>query len=542
MPKARLVFDGDNIYTEKDARIYKLKSDISTKIDGIPWVVDSLDSTSATDALSANMGRTLQDQINSLSWTGKFLSTWDCTTWLPGTNPQEDPYTYKVWDYYVVSAVWATNYKPHWGTYTQWVPSTTVEAENVWINDKYYFDWADWVRIPDTSIQISIDTALSTTSTNAVENRAIANAVNAKQDIVSDLSTIRTWAGKWATALQPNDNISQLTNNVGYQTAGDVASAIAWKQDILSAWDWISISNNTVTNTKPWPAISGTAPANPTEWMLWYDSTNDVLKSYDWSNWNEVGSDAADINTKTFYLSSTSDLTTAQAALDWYNAGKNAIICYNEEYYIYASKSSSFIIFYTDNRFRDNSSNSYTTLYQKYVQILFSWNTATSISQWNNPALNCVNVLMTDKNYSTPYTPQYNGSPATKKYVDDSVADVIPSWGTAPQNPQEWDLWYDTANHVLKIYNWITWETVDTDSDTTYTAWNGINISAQNEISVDTTVVATQSDITNITNTVNWLVSDTAFSSSWDWDTTHAPSKNAIYDVLGDVETLLANL
>jgi hypothetical protein len=37
-------------------------------------------------------------------------------------------------------------------------------------------------------------------------------------------------------------------------------------------------------------------------------------------------------------------------------------------------------------------------------------------------------------------------------------------------------------------------------------------------------------------------ISDTAFGSSWNWDTTHAPSKNAIYDVLWDVETLLAAL
>lgn len=401
MPKARLVFDGDNIYTEKDARIYKLKSDISTKIDGIPGVVDSLDSTSATDALSANMGRTLQGQINSLSWTGKFLSTWDCTTWLPGTNPQEDPYTYKVWDYYVVSTVWATNYKPHWGTYTQWVPSTTVETENVWINDKYYFDWADWVRIPDTSIQISIDSALSTTSTNAVENRAIANAVNAKQDIISDLNTIRTWAGKWATALQPNDNISQLTNNVGYQTAGDVASAIAWKQDILSAWDWISISNNTVTNTKPGTAVSSVAPSNPTEWMLWYDTINHVLKIYNWTDWETVDTDSD-----------------------------------------------------------------------------------TTYTAWNGINIDANNEISVDTSVI-----------ATKQYVDDSVADVIPSWGTAPQNPQEWDLWYDTVNHVLKIYNWTSWETVDTDTNTTYTAWNGINIDANNEISVDTTIIPTQADL-----------------------------------------------
>lgn len=31
-------------------------------------------------------------------------------------------------------------------------------------------------------------------------------------------------------------------------------------------------------------------------------------------------------------------------------------------------------------------------------------------------------VLETDRNYTTPYTPQYDGSPATKKYVDDAIA------------------------------------------------------------------------------------------------------------------------
>lgn len=41
-----------------------------------------------------------------------------------------------------------------------------------------------------------------------------------------------------------------------------------------------------------------------------------------------------------------------------------------------------------------------------------------STSWWNQKVL-CTNV-----NYSTPYTPQYNWSPATKKYVDDSVSAI----------------------------------------------------------------------------------------------------------------------
>lgn len=35
-----------------------------------------------------------------------------------------------------------------------------------------------------------------------------------------------------------------------------------------------------------------------------------------------------------------------------------------------------------------------------------------------------MNFLDLSTNYTVPYTPQYNGSPATKKYVDDLVGDV----------------------------------------------------------------------------------------------------------------------
>ena len=94
--------------------------------------------------------------------------------------------------------------------------------------------------------------------------------------------------------------------------------------------------------------------------MAWYDTTNDVLKVYNGSSWDEVGSGSGDVsgpgsstdgnitvfdgatgklikdsgvaisdlNTKTFYISSTSDTTNAQKAINWYVAGKNPIIVY----------------------------------------------------------------------------------------------------------------------------------------------------------------------------------------------------------------------
>lgn len=35
---------------------------------------------------------------------------------------------------------------------------------------------------------------------------------------------------------------------------------------------------------------SATAPSNPALWDLWYDTTNDVMKVYDGSQWNSIGS------------------------------------------------------------------------------------------------------------------------------------------------------------------------------------------------------------------------------------------------------------
>lgn len=46
----------------------------------------------------------------------------------------------------------------------------------------------------------------------------IFNLIDTKQDVISDLATIRNGANKGATALQPNDDISKLTNDVGYLT------------------------------------------------------------------------------------------------------------------------------------------------------------------------------------------------------------------------------------------------------------------------------------------------------------------------------------
>jgi len=246
MATGRLIFDGDKIYTEKKKRVHKLTPEVETKIDAIPGVVDDATSISSTDALSARMGKVLQDQINELKSMWRFLSTWNCQTGLPTTDPLDDPYDYRIGDYYIVSTVSnQINYRPFGATYISWQASVTVETDTVAINDWYLYDGNSWILQHQQAITISIDSDLSTTSTNAVENRVVTNALLTKQNVISDLATIRAWAAAWNTAVQPWDSLSVLDNTATwYQTAWDVASAVAWK---ANASDVTALGNRVTT-------------------------------------------------------------------------------------------------------------------------------------------------------------------------------------------------------------------------------------------------------------------------------------------------------
>ena len=90
----------------------------------------------------------LQEQIDVLSWLGKFLSLWDCAWWEPMSFPLETPYTYSTWDYYLVwnvsSATPPVDYRPTWSEWDD-VASQTAETEVVEIWDVYIYDWTVWL-------------------------------------------------------------------------------------------------------------------------------------------------------------------------------------------------------------------------------------------------------------------------------------------------------------------------------------------------------------------------------------------------------------
>lgn len=269
-------------------------------------VVDNLNSSSSTDALSANQWNVLNSKINDLMGLGKFLSLWDCSTWQPISFPLATPYTYTTWDYFLVetvsSATPPVNYKPTGSSYTG-AASSTAETDEVEVWDIYIYDWSTWL------LQLNHGKTVS-----------FANI-----------------------AWQPSDN----TN---------LANAL---------------------NSK---------------------------------------ADDSDVNTKTFYLSSTSDTTNAQSAYDRASDGKNALVVYSWDTYIPTSISSTQFVLRSNKIYQDG-----TNLKNDLMTMTVSSDVVTWIT------VNTSNVVTSGLplNNTISYTPSNNYNPATKKYVDDNMTDAV---------------------------------------------------------------------------------------------------------------------
>lgn len=193
-----------------------------------------------------------------------------------------------------------------------------------------------------------------------------------------------------------------------------VDTELAKKQDLLTAWDNITIAQ---------------------------DGTDLVI--------------SADVNTKAFYVENDQDLTTAQEVLDWYNAGNNPIVIYNNTAYVLTPSEAypSSLAFASAKMFYMRT-DSDTGSWIEYFLISYSWDNVT----WISISGTTISFIETDRNYSIPYIPPYDWSPATKIYVDSNVLARVDS--SEPSNPLTWQLWYDTANSVLKVHDGTAWQTV----------------------------------------------------------------------------------
>lgn len=166
--------------------------------------------------------------------------------------------------------------------------------------------------------------------------------------------------------------------------------------------------------------------------------TNTIEKVY--KNGTEYSFKDPNVNTKTFTLSWTSDLTTAQAIYDYYVAWNNPIMKQGTISYTCGWVFPTEMTMTATETLEDHSSNSYTSLYiHTFVFALNSW-TVTGITTADGDLWTYLSI---GAGYSTPYIPTSDGDPATKKYVDDAIWAIPPSW---IQNDTTW-----TTTTVTKI-------------------------------------------------------------------------------------------
>lgn len=458
---------GDGVYLQKNDRILTLTDKAKVKFDAIPKVVNNLETDDDTAALSASMGRIINDRLNELASVWNFLSVWDCKTWLPESDPINDPHKYAVWDYYIVGRTAAQNYKPYWSTYYARQASTTLDANpdlKVW--DQYMYNGNEWNWIPSGWRAVIVDWELSTTSTNPVENRVITWVVNtlatskaledlsdivdtkidanlaatkaelntlewivntkapisttatkselqaltqlvnkkadawemsadleAKQDVIEDLSDIREWAEKWATALQPWDvKDAKITLKIWTMPRWDFTLNQADNEEI-------DLEECVYVTQEEYNAL----PASKLT-----DGKSYFITDAQWGTLSWV--------LKVFTLASITDVTTGQEIVDWYTIWWIPCVKFwwdNSLYYL-SDKTDTYIAF-SELYWKHSQWNSYDSLTKWFIKVNISGNKARSLVKWVDDWWHHLDAA-TD--YSVPYMPEYDWSPATKKYAD----------------------------------------------------------------------------------------------------------------------------
>lgn len=217
-------------------------------------IIDNLTSTDTNNALSANQGNVLNQRLNNLEAIGRFLSLWDCTTGLPTTEPPSLPYEYKTGDYFIISNVGTTNYKPVGTSYTG-TASTTVVDEAVKVNDFFVFDGTTW--------------------------KVLKNSKN--DEVVLTLNEFNA-----LTVVDPNTHYI-ITENADYVDLG-LPSGTLWAKCNLGAnseteyGDYYMYGSTTPDTNNVCNWEHSPIPKSVSDWSQYIDSSYNLLPDYDAAN------------------------------------------------------------------------------------------------------------------------------------------------------------------------------------------------------------------------------------------------------------------
>jgi len=143
----------------------------------------------AETSARASADSAFDTRVKALESKGRYLSTWDSTTGLPETYPQDSQfvsgkYMYKAGDYYIVNKVAAsgsTNYMPD-GTYITKEGTTYTVPKKAYtgtlnLGDQFQFDGTSWQHIASATT-----VAFANIQGDAEENGNLKGKLDAKLD------------------------------------------------------------------------------------------------------------------------------------------------------------------------------------------------------------------------------------------------------------------------------------------------------------------------------------------------------------------------
>lgn len=250
----------------------------------VPNVINNVTSTSTSDALSANQGKSLQDQINDLKAMGRFLSLWDCETWQPISFPLDIPYNYQTWDYFLVESVDTTtpiaNLRPSGVQYTG-SASTTPETDEVEVWDLYIYDWTIWLLQINHWKTVSFANLAGQPSDNA----NLASALNAKAD-TSSLATVATTGDYDDLLNKPTIPAAQVNSDWNANSGvAQILNKPTIPTDTNQLTNWAGYVTASYHDSSKQDAL--TLPATPTQWNLvtWWADNETLVDGWAVPTW-----------------------------------------------------------------------------------------------------------------------------------------------------------------------------------------------------------------------------------------------------------------
>lgn len=243
-------------------------------------VIDNLNSTSSTSALSANQGNVLKWYIDTINW--KIPSEASSSNKLADKNYVDDSIN-QVAAYYITrTAAWdafatkaqllaTTTFYSWWEVRTPTRNDYCIvladETHN-WETTRYSYQWSSW------EYQYTVnETALTQQQVDALNSWITSAKVSSYDTAVSTIAwygnivthntsefATSTQGWKADTALQPNDNISELNNDAWYITWvnwGNIGWTLSNQVDLQNALT-AKANDNAVVHTSWAETINGT--------------------------------------------------------------------------------------------------------------------------------------------------------------------------------------------------------------------------------------------------------------------------------------------